>query len=92
MSKKQIVRLTESDIRRIVKESVKRVLRESIRPRRFGLRESDEIRNTDNYKIADKTLDDFVYERGGEPMDEWELGLDFIKTSRSVECFYLRLG
>ena len=44
--------------------------------------EDDEIRNTEAYKIAYKTLNDYAIERDGEPMDEWETCHDIMEYTR----------
>ena len=92
---KKLVRLTESDIHKIVRESVKRVLREASGSLDSGYSNQfmdndgfykdmgdDEIRNTKAYKIAYEMLDDYAYERGDEPMDEWETCHDIMEHTR----------
>ena len=44
--------------------------------------EDDEIRNTEAYKIAYRMLDDYAYERGDEPMDEWQTCHDIMEYTR----------
>ena len=44
--------------------------------------EDDEIRNTEAYKIAYNILDDYAYERGDEPMNDWQTCYDIMEYTR----------